>query len=30
MVLLVGQTFMSRTFTWTTSVDGTIEVMEAV
>jgi hypothetical protein len=30
MDLLAGQTFMIRTFTWTTSVDGAVEVMEAV
>jgi hypothetical protein len=30
MVLLAGQTFMIRTFTWTTGVDGAVKVMEAV
>jgi hypothetical protein len=30
MDLLAGQTFTIGTFTWTTSVDGAIKVMEAV
>jgi hypothetical protein len=30
MVLPVGQTFTIGTFTWTTGVDGAIEVMEVV
>jgi hypothetical protein len=30
MVLPVGQTFTIRTFTWTTGIDGTVKVMEAV
>jgi hypothetical protein len=30
MVLSVGQTFTIGKFTWTTGVDGTIKVMEAV
>jgi hypothetical protein len=30
MDLSAGQTFTIRTFTWTTGVDGSVEVMEAV
>jgi hypothetical protein len=30
IVLLAGQTFMIRMFTWTTGVDGAVKVMEVV